>query len=220
MDAVTYRLVAFYDLREWDRDLGAYIPLAPGCGNVCARCAREHARVFELEEEGRDGTLAVGSTCARGLLEGAMDRELVKTAEAAARRAFREKKRAAVEEAMDRAVFELTGATLHALEGVVPWVTADTLTFRDLSTVPVLVARLGAFKGEAWGTQGDTRPLDRPERRATAIGAAVRAAVEATLNLDALPRAVRERRTELVTRAARALEATPQGAAIFRGCDA
>jgi hypothetical protein len=109
---------------------------------------------------------------------------------------------------------------LAALEGVELELGADTLTFRDLSTVPVLVARLGAFKGEAWGTQGDTRPLDRPERRATAVGAAVRAALEATLDLDAFPRAVRERRTELVTRAARALKATPQGAAIFRGCDA
>jgi hypothetical protein len=63
----TYKLIRVYDLREIDEWTGERIPLMAGDGNICNRCGREHAKVYEVKRE-QDGKLfTVGSTCCKKL---------------------------------------------------------------------------------------------------------------------------------------------------------
>lgn len=53
-------LVRVFDVREFDYLRNEYLPLVSGCGNICARCGKEHARVYVLSNGDMVGVKCCG----------------------------------------------------------------------------------------------------------------------------------------------------------------
>jgi hypothetical protein len=82
----TYILTAVYDLREIDEFTGERLPLEPGQGNICNRCGREHAKVYEVEREQDGKKFTVGSTCCKRLFGWEPEKEEIRHLEKEARK--------------------------------------------------------------------------------------------------------------------------------------
>lgn len=82
----TYILTAVYDLREIDEFTGERIPLEPGQGNICNRCGREHAKVYEVKREQDGKEFTVGSTCCKRLFGWEPEKEETRRLEKEARK--------------------------------------------------------------------------------------------------------------------------------------
>lgn len=82
----TYKLTAVYDLREVDEFTGERLPLEPGQGNICNRCGREHAKVYEVKREQDGKEFTVGSTCCKKLFGWEPEKKETKRLEKEARK--------------------------------------------------------------------------------------------------------------------------------------
>lgn len=65
-----YKLTAIIDLREKDDWTGEIYALQVGQGNICARCGREHAKVYQVVRLDDGKEFNVGSTCCKHLFGG------------------------------------------------------------------------------------------------------------------------------------------------------
>lgn len=66
----TYKLTAIIDLREKDDWTGEIYALQVGQGNICDRCGREHAKVYQVVRVDDGKEFNVGSTCCKHLFGG------------------------------------------------------------------------------------------------------------------------------------------------------
>ena len=82
----TYKLIAVYDIREIDEFTGERLPLLAGEGNICNRCGREHAKVYQVRREQDGKEFTVGSTCCKKLFGWEPEKEEARRLEKEARK--------------------------------------------------------------------------------------------------------------------------------------
>ena len=82
----TYKLISVYDLREIDEFTGERLPLLAGEGNICNRCGREHAKVYQVRREQDGKEFTVGSTCCKKLFGWEPEKEETKRLEKEAKK--------------------------------------------------------------------------------------------------------------------------------------
>ncbi len=154
------RITGFRDLRDWDPDLRAYVPLEPGAGNLCGRCGREHARVYEVTDTESGQARAVGSTCVKRLIAaGEFGADDVALAQRSARKAWRDAKAAALEQATQTLAREITVDVLglfvrHSVQNQV----IDRKNKYTGNAERVLKLSLGAFSAEVWVNVSQREP--------------------------------------------------------------
>lgn len=88
----TYKLTAIIDLREVDEWTGEIYALQVGQGNICDRCGREHAKVYQVVRQDDGKEFNVGSTCCKHLFGGwEPEKAVIASAKKAAKKQAEEK---------------------------------------------------------------------------------------------------------------------------------
>ena len=66
----TYRLIAVFDLREWDEAAECYMDILPEQKSMCDHCGRLHAKVYVVQRIQDRQEFQIGGGCARKHLDG------------------------------------------------------------------------------------------------------------------------------------------------------
>lgn len=152
----TYKLQAIKDLREKDDWTGEIYALQAGQGNICDRCGREHAKVYQVVriEDGKE--FNVGSTCCSRLFDGwEPEKAAITAAKKAAKKQSEEKTRQRMLALVRPIVDEV--ATLAMPRIVV-------LEERPDAYITTMIWGVEGSKVKAWGSKQDGLTS---ERRAT-----------------------------------------------------
>ncbi len=135
--ALTYKLIAVYDIREIDEFTGERIPYTAGEGNICDRCGREHAKVYEVEREQDRKLFTVGSTCCKKLFNWEPEKAETKRLE-----------KEAGELAKNRAYQRLLAIAAPI---------AEEVNALPLPRITVLETREGRIPQTVWGAEGSNK---------------------------------------------------------------
>lgn len=149
----TYKLTGIIDLREKDDWTGEIYALQAGMGNICDRCGREHAKVYQVvrTDDGRE--FNVGSTCCKHLF-GGWEPEKAAIANA---------KKAAKKQAEEKANQRLLSIVTPIIEEVAALTMPRIIVLEERADAYITTVIWGVegSKVKAWGSKQDGLTSER-----------------------------------------------------------
>ena len=151
----TYKLTAIIDLREKDDWTGEIYALQAGQGNICDRCGKEHAKVYQVVRVDDGKEFNVGSTCCKRLFDGW---EPEKVAITAAKKAAKKQ----AEEKTHQRMLDIVAPIIEEVSALkMPRVTI--LEEREERYCTTIIWGVEGSKAKVWGTKQEGLTSERRE---------------------------------------------------------